>query len=405
MAKVLTKLALDNLESGATRREVPDGRTRGLYFILQPSGVASWAVRYRRNGRNQKLTIGRYPEIDLKLARELALKALAEIAAGRDPAAEKKIKRAADRAPADDLVEAAVERFIQRHVRILKSAREPERVLRREVIEPWKGRRLWDISRRDVQKLIDDIVDRPAPILANRLRTYLKGFFAWCVERDLVEANPVDQVRTPSKETSRDRWLDDAELRSVWLTAEALGPPFGSVVQLLILTGQRLGEVAGMRWSELDLAAKLWSLPKERVKNGKAHTVPLSEQALWIIQAQPRYAGCDHVFTANGKTAVVGFAKIKRRLDSLLPANVPPWRLHDLRRSAATGMARIGVDIVVIEKVLNHSSGVLRGIVGVYQRHGYVDERRVALDRWGGHVERLATGETEANVVALKAHG
>jgi integrase len=399
MAKDLTAAALASLKPAAGRREVPDGHTRGLYFVLQSSGAASWALRYRINGHNKKWTIGRHPEIDLKAARQMGREALVQIATGGDPAAEKQTARAAARAPADDLAEIAVEQFIRRHVRPLKSARATERLVRREILAPWKGRRLSEISRRDVHKLIDGVLDRPAPVLANRVRTHLKRFFAWAVERDIVQSSPVDQVRTPTAETPRDRVLDDAELLALWTETVALGDPFGPVLQLLILTGQRLGEVSGMRWSEIDLATRLWTLPATRVKNGKRHTIPLSPQALAILESTPRILGCDFVFTANGKTAVVGFSKIKRRLDDRLPSDMPPWRLHDLRRSAATGLARLGVDIAVIERVLNHTSGTFRGAVGTYQRHGFDDERRVALDRWARHIEALARGETEENVV------
>jgi integrase len=398
MAKDLTKAALDNLKPGARRREVPDGHTRGLYFVLQPSGASSWAVRYRVAGRNRKLTLGPHPQVDLKAARDMARKALAQIAGGSDPAADKQIKKTAARTSADDLVETALERYILRHVKPLKSRREAERLLRREILTPWKGRRLAGVTRRDVHKLLDSVLDRPAPVLANRVRTHLKRFFAWAVERELVQSSPVDNVRTPTSETPRDRVLDDDELRTLWAEAEKLGSPFGPALQLLILSGQRLGEVAGMRWDEIDTAARLWSLPKERVKNAKAHTVPLSPQALAIIEGMPRIEGCPYVFTANTRTPVSGFSKIKRRLDSRLP-DMAPWRLHDIRRSTATGMARIGVDIIVVEKILNHMSGQLRGVVGTYQRHGFDDERRVALERWADHVGRLVSGAPVANIV------
>ena len=163
MAKDLTKATLDSLRPGANRREVPDGHSRGLYIVLQTTGVAGWAVRYRLAGRSRKLTLGPYPEIDLKAARDMARKALARIAIGADPAAEKQIKKAAAQRPADDLVDAVVEQFIRRHVRPLKSAREAERLLRREILGPWTGRRLTEITRRDVHKLIDGVPDRPAP--------------------------------------------------------------------------------------------------------------------------------------------------------------------------------------------------------------------------------------------------
>lgn len=147
------------------------------------------------------------------------------------------------------------------------------------------------------------------------------------------------------------------------------------------------------------MAAQLWSLPKERVKNAKAHSVPLSPQAMGIIEGMPRIEACPYVFSANGKTSVTGFSKIKRRLDASLPADMAPWRLHDIRRSTATGLARIGVDIIVVEKILNHVSGQLKGVVGTYQRHGFEDERRVALERWADHVGRLVSGAEAPNVL------
>jgi integrase len=339
---------------------------------------------------------------DLKTARELARKALA---VGADPAGEKQAAKAAARTAPDDLIETVAERFIFRHIRAkLKaggSAKETERLLRREVIAPWRGRRMADITRKDVVRLLDAIVDR-SQYVANRTLSGLRTLYNWAIERDIVETSPCDRVKPPGQEQSRDRVLDDVELRQVWNEAQSLGGPFGSVLQILILTGQRVGEVSGMRWAELDVAAKLWRLPKERTKNGRAHDIPLSPQALAVIEAMPRIERCDFCFTSNGATPVVGLsARIKRRLDAALPG-LNPWTLHDLRRSVATGLARIGTDIAVVEKVLNHASGKFAGIVGVYQRHGFDDERRVALDRWGRHVESLAAGES-SNVVEIAA--
>jgi integrase len=396
-ARILTQAFIDSIKPTDERVEYPDTKAPGLRHTVQPSDARSWEYRFRWASKTAKATFGSYPPVDLKTARNLARKAAADVANSIDPRAKRRDAKAA-RTSADDLVETAVERFIRRHVKSLKSAPEVERLLRREVIKPWGKKRLKDIVRQDVRKLLDGILDRPAPVLANRVRSYLKTFFAWAIDEDLVQSSPVDKIRTPTKEVSRDRVLADAELRSVWLATEALGSPFGPVLQLLILTGQRLGEVAGMRWSELDLSSKLWSLPKERVKNKKAHVVPLSSQALAIIEAVPKIANCDFVFTTNGRTAVIGFSKIKRALDALLP-DMKPWRLHDLRRSMATGCARLGVDIVVIEKILNHSSGVLRGVVGTYQRHGFEDERRVALDKWGRHIATLVAGKAEDVVI------
>jgi integrase len=193
--------------------------------------------------------------------------------------------------------------------------------------------------------------------------------------------------------------LDDGEVAALWQACGEEGTT-GASVRLLLLTGGRRGEVFGMRWSEIDAAELLWKLPRERVKNGVAHVVPLATQAWAIVASQPRFAGCDFVFTGDGCRAVGGHSRLKRDLDERT-SFARPWTLHDLRRSVASGMQRLGVRVEVIEQVLNHRSGAFRGIVGVYQRHDYLDERRVALQRWADHVEQLVGGKP-AKVIALR---
>jgi integrase len=213
----------------------------------------------------------------------------------------------------------------------------------------------------------------------------VRKFFNWCVENDLITNSPVAGVKVPNPETSRDRVLTDDELKAVWRVVEKDGYPLGSILQLLILTGQRRGEVAGMMWSELDLDAATWSLPRERVKNDRRHEVPLSRQAIAILKQVPRI-GDKYVFTLNGTAPYKNFLA-KRRFDAAV--GIAPWTVHDLRRTAASGMARPGVNLVVIEKILNHVSGSLAGIVGVYQRHEFAEEKRAALQQWADHVDHL----------------
>jgi integrase len=189
-------------------------------------------------------------------------------------------------------------------------------------------------------------------------------------------------------ETARDRVLTDEELRQVWQVAGTMGGPFGAMVRLLILTGQRRGEIARLMWSEIDLEKQLICLPRERVKNNRAHDVPLDAQAASLIQAMPRIND-RFVFALNSEGPINGFSKNKAQLDALLPAEMPPWTLHDIRRTVASGMARLGVSLVVIEKILNHVSGSLAGVVGIYQRHEFADEKRAALQQWADHVDRL----------------
>jgi integrase len=259
-----------------------------------------------------------------------------------------------------------------------------------------------EITRRDVLDLLDRTVDRGSPIAANRTLAAVRKLFAWCVDRDIITLSPCSGVKPPALERSRDRVLTDSELVAVWMAATDLGYPFGSLVQLLLLTAQRRDEVAGMRWTEIDLGNRLWTLPRERVKNNQPHEVPLSEAAMSLLEAVPRIAG-PFVLTTNGQSPASGYSKGKRRLDTLMPASVIPWRLHDLRRTAATGMARIGIDMPVVERVLNHTSGSFGGVAGIYQRHDYRDEKAKALEAWGRLVTSLVSGRTADNVIPLKA--
>jgi integrase len=378
MAKLTIK-GIEAIRPGKARREIPDALLPGLYFIVQPSGAKSWAVRYRHGGRTRKYTIGPHPLFDLKAAREAGTKALRTAAEGRDPAAE---KRRTD----TDSVAAAVTQFIERYCKRNyrpQPLRGTVRLLEAHVLARWRDRKIDDITRADVRDMLERI---KAPILANRVHAIVRKLFNWSVENDIIANSPVAGIKQPSIETARDRVLTDDELRLVWQAAEKIGPPVGSMVQLLILTGQRRGEVAGMEWAELDLEAGLWTLPAGRVKNGRRHEVPLSRQAMAIVKRLPHISDC-LVFSLNGLAQFGSFSRYKRHVDTLV--NIPPWVVHDLRRTAASGMARLGTSLPVIEKVLNHSSGSFAGIVGVYQRHEFADEKRQALQRWADYVERL----------------
>jgi Arm DNA-binding domain len=230
LAKALTTKTLENIKPGVARKEVPDGLVRGLFFIIQPSGKTSWAVRYRVSGRNRKVTLGTFPAISLKAARELASRALMKVAEGGDPAGEKQAAKAARLVPVGhDLVEKVSEQFIARHIRATMRpswAHEAERMVRKEIMTPWKGRRLSGITKADIHELLDTIVDRPAPIVANRRFATFRRMCLWAVERGLIDVSPCIGIRAPAPEQSRDRVLSDAELRAVWQASEALGWPF-----------------------------------------------------------------------------------------------------------------------------------------------------------------------------------
>jgi integrase len=426
MSNRLTAKTVENIRPGDARREVPDGEVRGMYLVIQPSGAKSYVLRYRHAGKPRKLTIGPV-EMGLGEARKLAASARVAIATGKDPAGEKTLGKAAVKEAAHearrakrDVVEAVVAEFVDKHVRRNNkpsTGREYERLLEKEITTPWRGRRLADISRRDVNMLLDDVVARGAPIGANRILAILRKFCKWAVSREIIERSPVDGVLARSTETPRDRVLDDHELRVVWLAADSLGWPFNAIVRLLILTGARRSEVAGMAWAEVDLEKKLWSLPASRAKNKRAHSLPLSSAAIDILKSLPHIENPNGlIFPAGftrqrtrGPVSVSGFSAPKVRLGRAI-ANLaeadgsPPlaqFGFHDLRRSAASGMAKLGVDLHVIERCLNHASGTFGGVLGIYQKHKFEDAMQRAMDAWGAHVERLVTGAARDNVVEL----
>jgi integrase len=334
--------------------------------------------------------------------RTLAAAALVDIASGKDPRVEKRTARAVD--ACEDLVETVVSRFIERHAKTRtrqSSWTEATRILNKEIVGRWKGRRLASISRKDVYALLDSIVDRNAGAQANQTLAHFRTLCGWAVERGILDVSPCDRIKAPAPNKSRDRILSDTELRAVWNAGGELGRPFGPFVRMLILTAARRTEVAAMTWAEIDLDAGTWTLPAPRAKNGREHVLPLTEPAIAILRAMPRIG--DFVFTYSGSNAITGFHNVKSRLDALLPADMSAWVMHDLRRTAASGMARLGINVAVVEKVLNHVSGTFRGIVGVYQRHDFADEKRIALDSWAAHVLVVAAGENLAgNVVSLR---
>jgi integrase len=250
-----------------------------------------------------------------------------------------------------------------------------------------------------------------AAVQANRLLTLLRTTFRWAAGMDLVDADPTAGVRPRVKEKARDRALDDGEIKLFWAAAGKLGWPFGPLFKLLLLTAQRRDEVGGMRWSELDLDKRTWIIPRERAKSDRAHIVHLSAPAIEIIEALPRTS--ELVFSATGATAVSGYGRAKTRIDKLMmaqlrkdtgnpEAEVAAWVLHDLRRSATTGMAALGIAPHIADRILNHSAGTIRGVAAVYNRHAYLDERKAALEAWGQRVCPEAYPEP-SNVVPIRA--
>jgi len=421
MAKPLTNLQVVNSKPGPARREIPDGKVGGLYLVVQSSGSKSWALRYRIGVRPAKYTIGPFPKIDLASARTLAQRAAGEIANGADPAARKQAERAAAKAATahiDDLVENVVDDFIKlyaaKHTRDWKETR---RLLKKDVVAAWRGRRLADIEKKHVVKLLDTIVERGAPVGANRTFAQLRRMCAWAVERGILVRSPCEGVKPPSPEIERERVLarfvdkekgfyDWTELALVWRAATQLPAPYGPIIRLLILTGARRDEVGGMRKDELGDGSTAWTLPAARSKNRREHLVPLSPAAQDVLAALPKFGASPFIF-GGGRAAPGAFGKIKPMLDASIAAlngggPIPHWTLHDIRRSVATGLAELNIAPHVIEAVLNHKSGEIKGVAAIYNRYSYAAEKRSALEAWARKIEAIV-GKQTTNVGDLAA--
>ena len=381
----LTKSAIDALPISEADVVYWDAGVPGFGVKVTPKNRKVFIVLYRAGGAGSKLrkyTIGPYGRVTLHQARVAAQKVFLAKLEGRDPAAE---KQNAKRRLVADRVEDLLESFIAQRLRQNRSAGEIARLLRREVGKAWVGRSIHEITKRDVVEVITAIEQRGAPVAANKALKSVKTFLRWCVGRAVLDQSPAEGIPLPTKEAARDRVLNDQELAQVILAARQMDGPYGGIVELLALTGQRREEVAQMRWDELDLPRRTWTLPKSRTKNGKEHVVHLSAQSMRVLMRADRRG--QFVFSTLGNKPFDGFSKSTRQLDQL--SGVPGWRLHDLRRTCVSGIARLGVAPHVADKILNHQTGAISGVAAVYQRHDFLSERRQALDVWGAHVADL----------------
>jgi integrase len=361
-----------------------DTHTTGLGLRVTEKGAKSWVVMYRVNGRQRRLTLGPYPRIPLSDARDMALEALNKVSKGIDPATEKQAARVATESAQSlaDVVSVYVERRLKPQNR---SWKETERIFNRYVLLQWGKRELAEITRADIVALLDRIMDAGRPYMANRVRAALSAFFNWCVANSRLDASPAQNLPAPFKEKSRDRVLSDDEVTELWKAWDQMGWPFGLAFKLMLVTGQRRSEVAKMRWEDLDLAKALWTLPREATKADRRHEVPLTDLAIEILSAVPRNG--EYVFTTNGRTPISGFSRSKKRSDEL--SEVTDWHLHDMRRTVSSNLARLGIPPHITDKVLNHASGEISGVRAVYNRYGYAEEKKSALNLWAAELEKL----------------
>jgi integrase len=327
-----------------------------------------YVVRYRINGKQKLVTIGKHGQWTPETARRKAQELLGIVATGKDPGAK----------PVEgDSFAAIADRFLARQRARLKprSYKEVERYLRKHA-SPLHNLALPAITRRDIASALSAVHDRSGVVARNRFRSTLSALFRWAIEEGWIDNSPVTGTREEDEGSSRERVLTEDEIRQLWLASDG---DFGAIVRLLLLTGQRRNEIGLLRWDEMDLTDNLIVLPRERTKNGREHILPLSRQAQAILSAQPRRG--DSVFASQS------WANSKVRLDAKL--KIADWRLHDLRRTCATHLAELGVFPHVIEAVLNHQSGHKAGIAGVYNRSKLVEPIREALQKWADHLDQI----------------
>ncbi|WP_035486068.1 tyrosine-type recombinase/integrase [Geminicoccus roseus] len=414
MPTKLTPAFIKAIEAPASGNRIEwDTVERGLGLRITASGHRSFVLRYVVDGRERRMTLGEYPALSLSVARQMASERKGEVIKGADPLDARKAARDA----------LTVAELIARYLDAPKNrGLSPRTLVERKrylniTAKPLHRLAAERVGRADVAALFMDIAKENGPIAANRARATLSAMFAWAIAQGLVQANPIQGTAKPGEEKSRDRILSPDELRTIW---QACGDDdHGRIVQLLLLTGQRREEIGGMRWSELDLDAGLWSLPAARTKNGRSHDVPLCDAAIKILERVEHRPKRDLVF-GTGSGPFSGWSRCKERLDRRIALSrakaagrdtstnedrLTPWVLHDLRRTLVTGMAELGIVPHVIEAVVNHISGHKSGVAGVYNRATYASEKRAALARWGTHVEVMLLSGLRKIVPLRRAAG
>ncbi len=383
---------------------LPEGKAEALLFDqdlpgfalrVRAGGKRTWIAQYRLGTKQRRVTLGTTETVDPEEARRRAREALAKVSLGTDPQTEKRNARE----QAAVTLRAIMPRYLAFAARRQKAGHheDTKRYLERHWA-PLGETSLNLITRATVSARLGEIGEKNGLFAANRARAALSAFYSWAMGEGLAAANPVVGTHKPTEEAPRDRVLTDVELAEAWRHASR--GDFGAIVRLLILTGQRREEVGGMLWPEVQGAT--WRIEAARAKNGRAHDVPLSSPALAVLARRPRREGRDFVF-GSGAGSFQGWSNAKADLDAAMLAGLrglhgekmmlPPWRLHDLRRTVATRMADIGVLPHVIEAVLNHISGHKAGVAGVYNRSTYAVEKRAALELWGAHVAGLTEAE------------
>lgn len=381
-----TRTSISNLKLSSNKKDYEicwDDTLPGFGVRINPTNKV-WVVQYRVKGKSRRHTLGRVDTISLDAARETARNLLARVQLGADPHEDKR-QQDKRRSISFKLVS---ERYLAGAKNRLKprSYQEVFRHLNTHAA-PFQDRPIVDLNRASVSALLEDVAKTRGPIASNRVRASLSALFTYALSMGFADLNPVSATIKFGDEIQRDRVLENQELARIWRSC--IDNDHGRIVKLLLLTAQRREEVGGMRWSELKLQDNLWIIPGERTKNRRTHEVPLSTMAIDILASTPRTLNQDHVFGSRA-TGFSGWSKAKIELDERIAGDQTSfdWRLHDLRRTAATGMASLNIQPHIIEAVLNHISGHRAGVAGIYNRASYRKEKQAALSLWSKFLKR-----------------
>jgi integrase len=382
---------------------------------VTPERTGSFVLVERFPGSNNPTArwIGDYPDMALARGREIAREWRVDLRQGIDPKIKEERKRQEEAKRRAETFKAAFDAYADDRLGKLRTGAVVKSIVAKLAYPTWGDRPLREITRADGRELIRKVAQK-TPVNANRLLAYLKTFGTWAIDEDLIENSPFASIKRPTseKERARDRTLSDTEIRAIWHACDGLGV-FGRAFKVMLLTGQRRTEVGAMRWSELNMRDRTWTLPKARTKAKRGHEVPLSGAATEIITKEERLS--DYVFTGRRRPvegaegdlrygAISGWGKAKESLDRAAAVKareiaeeigdddagvVQPWHLHDLRRTCATRLGKLGISRVVIAKVLNHA---IPGVTSTYDHHDYAAEKRQALDAWARKVDEIVSG-------------
>jgi integrase len=386
--KTLTEKFIKSRKAAAAgkRDEYPDVIVPAMELRVTDRAHKSFALlaRYPSNPAHPtRRSLGDVGEIPLGKAREKARKWVELIGEGKDPRVEEAREKAATQRAQNTTFAAVADAFLERHAKGLKKAAEAERIIRGEFVKRWGWRPITDIEPEEVAAAIRAIVKRGAAYQAHNALGYVRRLFSWAIGTHEfgIRTSPVEQLKPKDligAREARERTLSNDELRAVWKAAGEMGQPYGPLIKLLILTGQREREIADMSWPEVNLDEGLLIIPSRRMKGGAVHEVPLSETAVAMLRSLPRHSGGDFVFsTTAGIKPVNGFSKAKARIDKL--SGVADWKFHDLRRSTRTHFSALPVEDMVRELVIAHARP---GLHKVYDQHSYIHEKRRCLELW-----------------------